>query len=215
MTFLPKQKDAIWVAVIGIAILTAFILYALATGANAFIADNLLFILLTIILALSSDRWRLTTPTFISIIVAFTLHSAGVFGWYNISPLPIAWERITHFFGIMPVTFLLYSYLHPFFSKKCWTPQNARLFLIILTASLGLATLIELSEFYGYLALGLGEGMFLFGYGDSIAGKTGQELIDVLGGGWINQSWDLTIDLLGAIAALTFMIASHYAFKKR
>jgi len=210
-----RDKYVGWLALLGIATFVVFILYSFVVDVRAFIPDHVFFIFVTIVLYIGYERWRLNLPIYASVIIGLILHSAGVFGWYHISPIPIAWERITHFFGILPLTLLFYNYFRPNLEKKCWTGNNVRYFLVILFVSLGIGALVEIIEFWGYLSLGFGEGALMFGAGDGVAGKTGQELIDVLGGGWINAGWDLTFNLLGALVGLAIMMIVHYAFKKK
>ena len=48
-------------------------------------------------------KWKelhLTNTIFLFVLLSFFLHNAGVFGFYGSSPLPIAWDHVTHFVGL-------------------------------------------------------------------------------------------------------------------
>jgi len=205
-----RSKYDTLVTIIAVLIFIVMIIYSFIVQVLGFAPDMVFFLIVTLLLYKTYDRWRLNLPIYTIIIIGFILHSAGVFGWYHISPLPWAWERITHFFGILPITLLFYNYLKPHMDKKWITPTNTRLFIIVLFVSLGIGAAVEMTEFYGYLALGHGEGALLFGPGDGVIGAEGQDLIDVIGGGWINEGWDLTFNLFGALAGLFIMMIIQF-----
>ena len=89
---------------------------------------------------------------------------------------------------------------------KFFTKKNLVLLLAVFLATTGVGAVVELSEFIGYLKLGTGEGAFMFGPGDGVAGLQGNELIDAIGGGWINEGWDFIFNTIGIIVGMGIMI---------
>lgn len=89
---------------------------------------------------------------------------------------------------------------------RFFTRKNLLLLMAVFLAATGVGAIVELSEFVGYLFAGQGEGAFMFGPGDGVAGLKGTDLIDALGGGWINEGWDFVYNTIGIIAGMAMMI---------
>ena len=86
--------------------------------------------------------------------------------------------------------------------------------IIIFLAALGVGSLIEETEFLGFLKFGTGEGLLKFGgLGDTPLNDEMLRDIDIIGGGWINTMWDLTYNSLGALFGVIFMY-TIYLYKK-
>ena len=207
---MTKDNIVKCVTAFGIILFIIFILYSLMSGVFGFIPDQVLFIFIILLLYWGYEEWRLNIPAFAMIILGFSLHSAGVFGWYNVSPLPIQWDHITHIFGIISWTMVFFRYSEPWMTVNFFTSKNFRVFALIFFASLGVGALNETIEFWGYLTLGFGDGAFMFGPGDGINGLVGSDLMNVIGGGWINTGWDLTYNFIGFIMGILIMIIIKY-----
>ena len=199
-----------------ISVLIFFVMIALAAvnGINGFIPDILIFIGLTLFYAWTYNTFRMNTPIFTLLIIGHILHSCGIFGWYHISPLPIQWDHITHFFGAMPFALLFFNFLAQWADAKWFTRKNLSLLFIVFFAAMGVGAIVELSEFVGFLSLGFGEGAFMFGAGDSVEGLEGNSLIEAIGGGWINTGWDLTFNTIGILFGIAVMIISKLVVRK-
>lgn len=148
----------------------------------------------------------MTPQIFTLLIIGHVLHACGIFGWYHISPVPIAWERITHFFGALPFALLFFRWMEPSLTSKWLTKKNLLILLAVFLMATGVGAIVELSEFLGYLSLGFGEGGLMFGPGDGISGLEGSDLIDALGGGWINEGWDFIYNTIGIIVGMAIML---------
>jgi len=194
--------------VIGVLIFLIMIPLALLNGVYGFIPDLIVFIVLTLFYRWTYSTFRMNMPIFTLLIIGHILHAGGIFGWYHISPVPVQWDHLTHFFGAFPYALLFFRWMEQWMDAKFFTKKNFLLLIAIFLAASGVGAMVELSEFIGYLQLGFGEGTFQFGPGDGLAGKEGSDLIDALGGGWINEGWDFifnTIGILGGIVLMLFL----------
>lgn len=200
----------------GISILIFLIMIPIGylRGVYAFIPDLVLFIILTLFYYWTYDTFRMNTPIFTMLIFGHILHACGIFGWYSTSPVPIQWDHVTHFFGAFPYALLFYKFFEQWADTKWFTKKNILLLLAVFLAATGVGAVVELSEFVGYLQLGFGEGAFQFGPGDGVTGLTGSDLVDAIGGGWINEGWDFVWNTFGILVGMAIMIVISLFRKK-
>ncbi len=170
----------------------------------------ILFIIITIIFAIHSytnktgwfnDHILITIPYLILLLIfrkklklnpfiyfilalAMTIHNAGTFGFYNISPLPIQYDHITHFFGLFAVTFFFYNYL----SKKLEF-SLLEIAVISVLIGMGVGALIEIWELIAHFT----RNDFFMGV---VLDKTDQ------GREWTNSMIDLVYNALGCISVV-------------
>lgn len=199
---------------VSVLIFVVMIALAYLNGIAGFIPDILIFIGLTLFYAWTYKIFRMNAPIFTLLIMGHILHSCGIFGWYYISPVPVQWDHITHFFGSLPFALLFFNFLSQWADAKWFTRKNFVILLAVFLAAFGVGAVVELSEFLGYLTLGFGEGAFMFGAGDSVAGFEGSDLIDAIGGGWINTGWDLIFNAIGILFGMGAMVLSKLIVKK-
>lgn len=194
----------------GISILIFLVMIPIAylNGVYGWIPDICVFILLTLFYYWAYDTLRMNTPIFTLLIIAHILHAGGIFGWYHISPVPIRWEIVTHLAGGFAFSLLVFRWMEQWMEKK-FTKKTCFVLIGIFLAATGLGAIVEISEFVGYLFAGEGEGAFQFGPGDGVAGKEGTELIDALGGGWINEGWDFIYNTIGILVGIILMSTSR------
>jgi hypothetical protein len=101
-------------------------------------------------------------------------------------------------------------------TQKVFTKRNMGILIAILFMSIGIGAFVEMTEFWGYLTLGEGDnGALFFGAGDGVLGLEGDELIAAMGGGWINEGWDMTVNLGGIIAAMLLMLGIRMTFSRK
>jgi len=94
------------------------------------------------------------------------------------------------------------NYIKTFFKKS--KIEKTILILIAILAALGIGSIIELSEYLGYLFLGQGEGFLYFGGTGDLTGNYN------LGGAWINSSVDMIFNLVGSFAGLV----AYFVYEK-
>jgi len=198
-----------FLTVTGILIFLVMIPIAVINGVYGWIPDLILFMLLTLFYYWTYDTFKMNMPIFTLLIIGHILHATGIFGWYHISPVPIQWDHITHFFGVLPFALLFFRWMEQAMDIKLWTKKNLVILLAIFLAATGVGAVVELSEFVGYLSLGFGDGAFMFGPGDGVAGLEGTDLIDAIGGGWINEGWDFVFNTLGVIVGMLIMLVNR------
>jgi hypothetical protein len=207
------RRDVISITTISILTYAILIPLSYFYGTQGFVPELIFFMTLSVFFAFMYHTLRLNIPILTLIQIGLMLHSFGIFGWYHTSPIPISWERITHFFGILPMTMMFYQFANQFMDVKKFTRKNIFLIITIFFAATGMGSLVEVGEFIGYLTLGHGEGALMFGPGDGVEGM-GSDVIDEIGGGWINASWDMIFNSFGAITAIIIMLATRLFYKK-
>ncbi|HLD12387.1 MAG TPA: hypothetical protein VJB87_02215 [Candidatus Nanoarchaeia archaeon] len=124
--------------------------YALLQKDGHYIFDSTKFIIITLILYKYYDHLRLNHFSHLGIISAMVLHSLGRFGAFNWTII-FPWDVITHFVASYFITLLLYQALPQLQTKKG--------LLIILLASIGIATIGEFIEFGGAIHSPNGQGI--------------------------------------------------------
>lgn len=179
---------------------------AYMNGTQGFVPDIIIFMLIVLFFYWTFDTWKLNVPVFTLLSLGMLSHACGVFGWYHISPVPVQWDHVTHFFGLLPFSMLFFNFFTQWSTSKLFSKRNVIIVMAVFLAAFGVGALIELSEFLGYLSLGHGDGALMFGFGDGIPGDT--DAIREIGGGWINTGWDLIFNIAGILAGL---IASFIA----
>jgi len=187
---------------------------AVSYGTYGWIPDLFVFIGLTLFYYWTWDTFRLNLPLFTLLILGHILHAGGIFGWYHISPVGIQWDHITHFLGALPFAILFYRFMEPWMSTRFFTKKNLLILITIFMAATGVGAVVEISEFVGYLQLGFGDGAFMYGPGDGIVGLEGSDLVDGLGGGWVNAGWDFLYNTFGIIVGMLLMISIRLFRKK-
>ena len=195
-------------------IFITFIPLAIINQTYGWIPDVAIFIVATLFYYWMYATLRMTPAIFTLLILGHTLHACGILGWYHISPVPIPWERITHFFGVLPFALLFFRFFEQWMDVRMLTKRNMLLFAAVFLSATGVGALVELNEFVGYLSFGFGEGAFMFGPGDGVAGLAGSDLVDALGGGWINQGWDMITNTVGILVGMAIMIIIRLFNKK-
>ncbi|RMD57996.1 hypothetical protein D6825_02315 [Candidatus Woesearchaeota archaeon] len=195
---------------LSLAVLLLFVPLAYLHGTDGFAVDALIFAALSVFFFSTRRVWNLSTPVFIMLVLGFTLHLCGVFGWYYKSPIPVQWDHVTHLFGLMGYALLFAGFAQDWLSVK-WSRKNFAIVLMVFLAAFGIGALIELSEFLGYLKLGFGDGGLMFGAGD---GLPGSDVIEDIGGGWINTGWDLIYNFIGVSLGLMVWFASRAFVRK-
>lgn len=208
------DKQATAVTVIGLLIFLVMIPIALINGVYGWIPDLIIFMALTLFYYWTYDTFKMNSPILTLLIIGHLLHATGIFGWYNISPVPIQWDHITHFFGALPFALLFFKWMEQWMDVKLFTKRNLLLIAAVFLAATGVGAVVELSEFIGYLSLGFGDGALMFGPGDGVAGLQGTDLIDAIGGGWINEGWDFVYNTLGIITGILIMLFIRILRKK-
>lgn len=167
--------------------------YCVKTNFHYYIADSVVFIILTVILFVFYRQWKLDTWTFLMMLVAFVLHDLGAFRFYANPPLPFEWDIVTHVVGVFAVTLFLYNLTLHLTRKN----HHAFIFFIIILAALGVGVIIEFIEFYGLMTTGFGEGFLGRGFGDFNPAIVSSDYIDTIQ----DLFWNLVGATLGFIVA--------------
>ena len=196
-----KLNAKVLMTIISMAVFVALIGYEWSNGVYEYIADTIFFMTLTLILLLLYKKLDLDLWCYASFILALMFHNAGAFGWYNISPLPLQWDHITHITGIFAPTLILFRFSRRFFSHQPF--HNGYVILFTLLAALGIGVFVEFYEFAGYFIVGEGVGGLGQGEGDFTT-ELGESL-------WLNTMLDMVFNVIGALFGLAggFLLRYH------
>jgi hypothetical protein len=152
-----KKRYTKYILFGGIALFLLIILLDFLLGIKAYYYESIAFILLLIGFYKFYEKLRLNTALFVLLIISCMMHSLGVFGWYNASPIGIPWDNVTHFFPFFIVAIFFFHILSPHMSEK-FSFKALVLILLVFFATLGIGSAVENVEYVGYLILGEGEG---------------------------------------------------------
>lgn len=200
---------------LGVLSFVVLIPLALLNSTSGFIPELFVFAGLTLFFWWTYDSWRLNDVIFTLLVLGLLSHAMGILGWYGNSPLPVQWDHISHFFGLLPWSLLFFRFVEQWMNARIFSLRNFLLLLVVFASASGVGAVIELSEFVGFLQLGFGDGAFQFGTGDgleTLAGAT--DKIDDIGGGWINTGWDLLFNTLGILIGMAIMIVIRAGVRK-
>ena len=165
-----------------------------------YLLDSTFSILIISFLLLFYKQLNLNRISFSLIFVALIFHDLGIFGFYNQSPFIFPYDNLTHFLGGFSLTILFLNYFSKFSNKNF---NKYFLFLASFLCALGVGAVIDLVDYFGFLFLGEGQGVFYFG-------GTGDLINNNLGSAWINSSIDNLFNLIGALIGIMF----YFIFKK-
>jgi len=173
-----------------IIVFVLFIFLAIFTGVKDYINDSILFTIVILFMYKFRKILSLSKISFILIGLSMALHNLGVFGFYG----KFEWyDILTHVFGLSAVGFTM------FFTLEDKIKPIIFLILIVLIASGGVGVIIENIEYGGYVLLGQGEGLFLYGEGDFQGEKDAA---------WIDSMQDLIRNWIGALLGILIAINS-------
>ncbi len=169
------------------------IIYCKLTSFKYYIADSIIFMVLTIVLYILYKPLHLNTTTLFFLLLAFSLHDLGAFKFYANPPTPFDWDIVTHLFGIFAATLMLYNIVLSFHASK----HHVAIFLIVLLAANGIGVVIEFVEFFGFMTTGFGEGFLGHGFGDYDPRVVSSDYIDTIQ----DLFWNTVGSVVGFIAA--------------
>ena len=170
-----------------------FCIFSILFGIHAYINksgwvfDQFLGIAIMLVFLKFYRPLKLNFYTYTFLAIALLLHNAGTFGFYDISPIPIQWDHITHSFGLFAFTLVAYNFLR---TKGLNTLELISLTLLV---GLGFGAFIEIYEFLGHLYR---NNLFFKIFSGLILDKTDQ------GREYANSMIDLLYNSLGVIIAI-------------
>lgn len=182
-----SQNSASWPYLFAAAIVF-FLLWAAIFGIadRELLFDRLFAAVLVGLLWLFWRKFHFRNAALIATVLALLLHQLKLYGTTFIG---LQFDNYMHFIGGFALALLL-SDITAAALKPSHSHRAFRAF-IIFTASVGLASLIEPLEYFGYATVGEGEGILGYGAGD---------------GGWQDTAADMAANMLGAIVGLAFSL---------
>jgi len=201
---MKTQQRPWWAYITTLAIFLAFIGTAYLVDVHDYISDSIMLIVIMSLLFWWYNSLRLTPRIYMALTFAFALHNAGVFGFYNISPVGLQWDHVTHFVGEFVAAIFVYNYfkLGNYFKQKT-TAERWTLYCLILLSILGFGVFVEFMEFYGYFVVGDGLGVFGHGLGDINTEFINSE--------WFNTMFDFIYNFFGGLCGILY---ARFVMKK-
>ena len=169
----------------------SLIIIAFITNVKDYVNDGVILIFLLTLLYLGRSSLKLNVWSYLLIAFGFLLHNFGVFGFYNVSPVFIQWDHVTHFFGELGMGVFVFNYLNKsnfFVNGKLSTFY---LCTIAVLAAMGFGVFVEFLEFGGYFFVGEGAGVLGHGLGDINT--------EFVNGEWFNTMFDLIFNFFGSL----------------
>ncbi|MBD3361244.1 hypothetical protein GF358_00470 [Candidatus Woesearchaeota archaeon] len=192
---------------LGLALFLLLIIMSFVWQNTNFVPELIIFMVLAVFFYITYDKWNMTLPVYTLLILSFVPHSLGFMGFYLNSPLPIAWDHVTHVLPCFAFAVFFFQYLSQFMPKQLLSVKSIFLILVVILAASGIGVIIELFEFSGFLIYGFGDGALAFGAGDACTGQLVStfEEIDQYGGGWFNTMYDLIFNSIGVLSGVVLM----------
>lgn len=176
-------------------IFTALGIIAIITKNAEFIYDRFFSAALVLFGYFIHRRIYLRLYAFLLTMVVVVIHHLKLYGltFYGF----LEFDMIMHFSAGFAIALVLYGYL-----KYEMDGSKFKYGLIAFLCTLGITSLNEIIEYFGYYFLGPGEGLLFYGTGDF--------------GGYADTAWDLVCNTLGAFFAVFLAIVlSNFARKKQ
>ena len=150
--------------------------------------DNIIALLFCGIFLLLSQKYRIRSFVAILVGLVFIPNYLGQIWGYNWAGINYHWDWIVHFCAaffaaIIIITFLLDNAIY----KRFFTAAFIALFVTITFGAL-----VEVTEYWGFIFVGVGDGYLGFGAGDNSQNF----------GPWENSSIDTTFNFIGSLTAM-------------
>ncbi|MDO8628219.1 MAG: hypothetical protein Q7R56_00510 [Nanoarchaeota archaeon] len=145
------KRTTLYPTITAISFFIFIITYSITKKDYYYIFDSIKFIIITLLIYHYHNKLHLTPFTYAFLLIVMILHDLGRFGAFNWDILNLPWDVITHFLASYAITLALYQAL----------PQLTGFWgkLIIILASIGIATLGEFVEFAGATQTPNGQGI--------------------------------------------------------
>jgi len=189
-----KIDSLSWTYIASLVIFIFLMILAYLNDVKDYINDGIIIIVLLSLIYFGRDSLKLNNFTFLLISFGFLLHNFGVFGFYNVSPLFIQWDHITHFFGELAMGVFVFNYLDKSNMFVYGRLQTFYLCTFAVLAAMGFGIFVEFLEFGGYFFVGEGAGVLGHGLGDINT--------EFINGEWFNTMFDLIFNFFGALVGV-------------
>ena len=170
-------------------VFAAFLVYAYVSGVRDYINDSIVSMLLVSLVYLLRKRLAITPAALGLVAFSFVLHNSGVFGWYNVSPIGVQWDHVTHIVGFVGVGLAGMQYGSRWLTRN--RVENIIVLVMVMLAGIGVGVFIEFYEFAGFFIVG--EGLGGLGHGE------GDVTTEIGNSEWFNTIFDLIFNVVGVI----------------
>ena len=167
--------------------------------------DGLIAALFCFFFILITKKYKVKTLTAFLAGFIFVPHILGNMGLYRLSMLNYHYDWIVHIVSAFCATYVLLDFL---LQKKCISRKFFSVSVIALSITIAFGALVEISEYWSFRTIGIGEGYLGFGPGDNSQNF----------GPWENSSVDTSLNFLGSLLAIVIhrlLIIIKYFYSKR
>ena len=204
------QKKSLAVYVIFMLAFIAMAIYNYVYGSQWFY-DNMTAILV-VTLAFALNRWlELNTFEFFLLNLIWFVHNLGIFGFYNFKHGLLAYDNLVHIMGGMMAAYIVFSIaarkLHTWKHhkvKRTVVDEHRTLFIFLVLSSVILfGTVVEVTEYIGFMYFSTGDGMFFPGPGDGYGAEDFK-------GQYVDTMEDLIMNILGSCIGIFLFYSARY-----
>lgn len=152
-------------------------------------ADGLIAAFFCLVFIFINKKYQVNAFTAFLAGFIFVPHLLGLEGLYELASLNYHFDWIVHILSAFCSTYVILDFLlrRKYFSEKFFSAA-----MIALSITIAFGTLIEVSEYWGFITIGFGEGYLGFGAGDNSQNF----------GPWENSSLDSSLNFFGGFFAI-------------
>ncbi len=188
-----------------------FIIFYLSCGIYNFnrgsewIIDNIIAAFFLTLFFILRKKLFLDYKSYLLICFAFLLHNLGTFGFYSFRYKDLAYDNLTHLVVCGIYTFLLIKFIQKKYNIRK-DKHRAAVVLAAISIVFLFSAITEITEYYGFMSLGVGDGLLYAGAGDSDRSP------DDVRGQYIDTMEDMIVNIIGAaLGAVTYFFLSKKA----
>ncbi len=174
-----KEKSITWICIAAILVFFLFGVRAVIKKDIYYIFDWFFCSLIVGIGLWIHKKVRINYTMLVLGLIAVTLHQMKLYGKVFFG---LNFDGLFHFYSVFVVSLLMFRYIHH--TQRREEDALLRTAVIAFFVAVGIGSMLEIFEYFGYYFLGPGEGILFYGVGDY--------------GEWANSAWDMTSNVIGA-----------------
>lgn len=209
-----NKKESLIIYIIFVLVFVISAIYNFIVKSQWFF-DNIFAMLLLTAVFFLAEWFEIGKKEFILLNFALVVHNLGAFGFYNLNKGIFNYDTLVHLLLSFITAYILFN----FFVQKLHIRKHKRvrfsiidehkviIIFLVISSVIMLGTIVEIVEFFGFMYLGNGEGMFFTGAGD----------VDLTKDDIASQYKDTMEDILTNILGSTLGVLIYYfaSYRKR
>jgi uncharacterized membrane protein YjdF len=194
------------------------ILYAILAGRGyqlhtTWVFDGIFAVVLITVAFLLSPVLKFGKTEFTLINLGMIVHLLGFFGAYGWTAKFIAYDNLVHLFNGVVLAYLVFNYIVRTFEskkevRKVFDAHIKTVIFLVIAMAIVVSISVEMTEFFGFLFLGEGDGLFFTGSGDA----DGTSIY----GNYIDAMDDILSNIVGAtLGAFVYYVLQYRKLTRR